>query len=182
MIDQLTQVQTLASPVRQEILDCIIACGRCSIAELAAQLGRKPDSLYYHVRKLVKVGLLVPRGTRRTEHRHEALYEANVHKPLVRLTRRDPVKAQAIKKLTAAMLRLTCRDVDQAIDSGKPLFDGSLRRAGAGRVKAWLDEDDLKEVAHLLEQLRTVLHRGNPPGTGQLYAVTYAFVPVKSRC
>ncbi|HET9620627.1 MAG TPA: helix-turn-helix domain-containing protein, partial [Kofleriaceae bacterium] len=43
-------IAALASPVRQEILDTVEALGgTATIAELAAQLGRPADGLYYHV-------------------------------------------------------------------------------------------------------------------------------------
>ena len=47
---------------------------RDPIAELAEDLGRAPDSLYYHMRVLQRVGLVVPRGTRGEGVREEALY------------------------------------------------------------------------------------------------------------
>ena len=68
------QIEALASPVRQEIVDALQVSGACPIAEVAAQLGRAPDSLYYHVRHLERVGLVVRRGVRRNGQRDEALF------------------------------------------------------------------------------------------------------------
>lgn len=60
-----SMVKALASPARQEIVDALQAAGARTIAELAALLARPADSLYFHVRSLVKVGLVVERGERR---------------------------------------------------------------------------------------------------------------------
>ena len=68
------QIEVMASPARLEILDAVRSTGPCSIADIAALLGRPADSLYYHVRQLVEVDLLIPCGTRPTSRRHEELY------------------------------------------------------------------------------------------------------------
>ena len=41
-----TKLAALTSPVRQEILDALVAAGRASISELASMVGRAADSLY----------------------------------------------------------------------------------------------------------------------------------------
>ena len=53
------QIRALASPVRQDILDAVVAIGPCTVAELAAALGKPPDAMYYHIRRLLAVRLLV---------------------------------------------------------------------------------------------------------------------------
>src|SRR5262245_59943954 len=69
------QLAAISSPVRQEILDGVQALGPGSIAEVAKLLGRPADSLYYHVRTLERLGLLVRTGERRNGRRDEALYD-----------------------------------------------------------------------------------------------------------
>ena len=52
-------IRLLASPVRQEIVDTLEALGgEASVAELAAEVGRAADGLYYHLRLLVRGGLI----------------------------------------------------------------------------------------------------------------------------
>src|SRR4051794_35995334 len=53
------QIQALASPIRQDILDAVTAIGPCSVAQLAASLGKPADGLYYHIRRLLDVRLLM---------------------------------------------------------------------------------------------------------------------------
>ena len=63
-ITAVTAIAALGSPVRQEIIDTVeLLGGKATIAELAAQLGRPADGLYYHVRRLVAVGLLIGSGS-----------------------------------------------------------------------------------------------------------------------
>src|SRR3954463_6659873 len=53
------QIRALASPIRQDILDAVTAIGPCSVAQLAVALGKPADGLYYHIRRLLDVGLLM---------------------------------------------------------------------------------------------------------------------------
>ncbi|HYV40165.1 MAG TPA: helix-turn-helix domain-containing protein, partial [Thermoanaerobaculia bacterium] len=53
------QLAALASPVRQEIVDVLAGMPRAPIAAIAAALGRPANGLYYHVRELVRVGLVL---------------------------------------------------------------------------------------------------------------------------
>ena len=56
------QLAAITSPARVELLELIGVWGPCAIADVARRMGRAPDSLYYHVRKLVDVGLLERTG------------------------------------------------------------------------------------------------------------------------
>jgi DNA-binding transcriptional ArsR family regulator len=70
------QMRALAAPTRQEILDILPRMGTVSVAELAAALGRPADSLYYHLRILKNVGLVLSDGYRALNGRREALFRA----------------------------------------------------------------------------------------------------------
>src|SRR5215468_3321101 len=59
-ITDASAIAALASPVRQELFDTLEALGGvATIAELAEQLGRPADGLYYHVELMRRAGLLV---------------------------------------------------------------------------------------------------------------------------
>src|SRR5262245_47733719 len=89
-----TAVAALASPVRQEIIDTLEALGGATIAELAGALGRPADGLYYHVRRLVRAGLLVGAGSPEVYRTPRTL----------RLDYRRDVPA--IRRVIASMLRI----------------------------------------------------------------------------
>ena len=74
-ITDLAQFKALTSPARGEILDIVSLMGSLSIADMAEYLGKPIDSLYYHVRKLVKVGLLVEKVKRKSKRQMEAVYD-----------------------------------------------------------------------------------------------------------
>ena len=53
------QLQIIAWPGREEIIDVVALIGPCRITELAGVVGRSRNSLYYHVRALRDTGLLL---------------------------------------------------------------------------------------------------------------------------
>ena len=69
------QVQALASPLRQDLLDVLETAGPLSIAELAERVGRPADSLYVHVRELLRVGLVVERERKKVGRHAYVVYD-----------------------------------------------------------------------------------------------------------
>src|SRR5262245_7878876 len=68
-------IRALSSPLRQSILDLVVGRGPLSVADLAKELSRPADRLYYHVRVLQRAGLLLARpdvaGSGRAETRFD---------------------------------------------------------------------------------------------------------------
>ncbi|MEQ8768644.1 MAG: helix-turn-helix domain-containing protein [Planctomycetota bacterium] len=175
-IEREDQIEALSSPVRQEIVDLVQASGTCSIAEMATWLGRPADSLYYHVRLLEKVGLLVPKGTRPAGPRQEALYDVPGRPLALR-----PTEPEQIDRALSAALRVTQRDVRAAVHEGRAVLRGRHRNMTGGRIKGWLTRQELDEVqAHLTRILEIFEASGEEP-KGRLTALTYALVPLKAR-
>src|SRR5580704_15095748 len=70
------QMRALAASTRQEIVDVLPRMGTVSVAEIATALRRPADSLYYHLRILKRVGLVLDAGYRMLNGRREALFSA----------------------------------------------------------------------------------------------------------
>jgi len=172
------QIAALASPARQEVVDGLQALGPCSIAELGDSLGRAPDSLYYHVRALERVGLVVRRGERGSGPRREALYDTPGrmqldHEPAT------PRERRTLAGLVAAALRLAERELRAALESGRAVHRrGRRRNAWGARVKGWLTPDELARVREHLGAVSEILGRSRKrPGT-DLHAVTFVLTPL----
>ncbi|MBB6244495.1 helix-turn-helix domain-containing protein [Rhodanobacter sp. MP1X3] len=57
------KIAALTTPIRAELATAIQALGVAAmVAELASQLGRREDGLYYHLRALLQVGLVQVRS------------------------------------------------------------------------------------------------------------------------
>lgn len=174
-ISEPAQVEALASPVRQEIVDAAQALGACSIAQIAAAIGRPADGLYYHVKHLVAVGLLEEAGSRRGVRRNEALYRT----PGQFMRMKQPESGEGIVGVNAAMMRVTARDFRRAVKSKDVVLTGPRRNTYSGRVTGWLTETQLAEVNDLLVQAMERFGASAASERAQLHALTVVLVPAR---
>lgn len=170
------QVEALVSPVRQEIVDAVAAAGPSTIAQIAEWLGRRPDSLYYHIAALVEAGLLVEAGRRRTGRRFGAVYDV----PGRPMSIRDEgsIGAGPVIKVVRAALRLADRDFRRALENGSAVMEGPARNVRGGRVKGWMDAKDLAEANELITRLSELVQRGGPRPGAAAQSFTFVLTPV----
>lgn len=169
------QVRALSSGVRQEILDAMESAGPCSIAELAETLGRSPDRLYFHVRRLAKVGLL-NEVERRKNGRHVALVYDVPGRPMQMHTRR--AGGRGMKNIAGAMLRLAQRDYAKAIDSPQSVLDGEHRTLWAARSRGWLTEHEIARLNELLSEAASLVRSGRRREGASSIALAFAMTPI----
>lgn len=172
------QIRALESPMRQEIVDAITAIGPCSITELAANLGRAPDSLYFHVKKLLEVELVQEVGKRK-QGRHEwAIYAMPGR--VARIIYSNAVSG-SVRKVVAGAVRLSLREFNEAITKKTTRTSGPLRNLWGGRTKGWLSEADLAEVNKLLEQLHQIMYRSEPGPGREVHSFAWVVAPAQIR-
>jgi len=165
----------LVSPARQEIIDTVEALGgEATVVELAAQLGRPADGLYYHLRPLVKAGLLVhgddPEADRyRTPSRTALSIDY------------DPANARAVKRVVASMLRIAKRDFDAAFAIPGVAVRGPRRALWAGRGKGWVSPAELAEINALLARITSILRKPRAKGRTQLVSLCFVLAPIRPR-
>lgn len=181
-IRDLEQTRVLRSPVRQEIIDTVQSLGVCSVAEIARQLGRHADGLYYHINSLSRVGLLDRAGTRRSQGRTEALYTTRSPKHTMQLhyDPGDPKNVDCVLGVVAGMLRMTERDFANAYRPDA-VTEGPERNLWAARIKGWLSDEDLHEVNRLIGELGAIFDRPRAPGRDRLHAFTFVHLAIPAR-
>lgn len=180
-IEKADQLELLASPVRQDILDSLESMGPSSVSELALAVGLSADSLYYHVKKLAAAELIVERGTRPSDRRDESVYSLPSSRIRLRYDPKHPEQARAAGKIVNAMLRTGGRDFQAGLNSDRAVADGAQRNLWGARLKGWLDAGQLRKVNNLLEQLHDVFNASaaNPDKT--LCALTWSMAPVEAK-
>ena len=147
-IDCPEQIRTLCSPMRHEIHQVVLSQGEASIREIAEQRGRKPVSLYRHIDQLVKVGLLIEQGTKRTARRDAKVYSTKLE--FMRYRPRRPEMLEALGDFARASLKDTGNKITRSINSGNAVLPVPLRDTLIGSPAGWLDDDELGELnAHL---------------------------------
>ncbi|MBL8762891.1 MAG: helix-turn-helix transcriptional regulator [Phycisphaerae bacterium] len=162
VIRSATQIRALASPARQEIVDALVAAGPASIGDLAGLLGRAADSLYFHVKVLIRVGLVVEAGERREGRHAAALYDVPARPLMISYER---PRARGFERVIGSALRLAYREYRRGLADDTCVAQGPCRNLWAGRAKGWVDETELLRLNELLRELFTTVHSGRPgPG------------------
>lgn len=175
VIRQKKQAAALVSPVRQEIVDAIAAAGPCTMARLGELLGRRADTLYYHVSALAKAGLLLEVGRERTGRRFGAVYDVPGRPMLIDY---GAVGGEPVARVVRAVIRLGARDFARAVTSAEAVTSGTTRNLWGGRVKGWVTDTDLAEVNRLIERLTVLIQRGKPRDGARAQSLTYVLTPV----
>ena len=175
------QLRLLASPVAIEIVQAIRQKGPISIRDLGPILGRKPNSLHYHIRKLVKNGLVLQTGTSRSGARSEAIYDV-VAEAIVGA---DLPKNKELLELTNAgvgsMLRLAKRNWDSASKNPEIIFEEkTISNLRAHRLSARLSKEDLVKVNEYILKIEDVFKKGIGKEDGQMCSVTVLLTPLEA--
>ena len=192
-IELIDQVRVLESTVCQEIVDLIEAAGPCSVREMARFMGRRPDSLYYHVHKLQDVGLLFDRGKRGSGRRAESVYDIPGRPLRLAYDPADPENVEAVGRVVASMLRSAQRDFRAGFRPEVAVVEGEKRNLWAARMKSWLSEAELAELNRLLGLILELFHRADDqagngpstvpnsgsPGMRRLHTLTWILAPAE---
>lgn len=173
--------RAIVAPLRQEIVDALDAAGPCSIARLAELLGRPADSLYFHLRKLERVGLVVE-TERRREGRHVfRIYDVPAHP--VSLRYGEPIRAADLSGIARSAFRAAAREFALAARDPALITEPGPRRAlWMGRAKGWLSDQELAKANALLGELLALVRAANARGGqregARRFGVTFGLTPV----
>ena len=166
------QLRVAAAPARYELLEAIQVGGPVTVAELGPRLGRKANSLHFHIRKLVRVGLVQQVDSRRSGARTEAVYDVIADAFDGLAAPGEAKMRQATNDMIASMLRLAARNYARASERPhKVTQSGPHRNLMAHRHKAWLTKRELAEVNGHLKALTRIFSRNHRPQRGTLFAI-----------
>lgn len=169
-----SQVRALVSPARQEIVDALDAAGPCSVSMLASLIGRAPDGLYFHLRRLVSCGLIKETG-RTQQGRHAwALYDV-AERP-VRLDY-DALPADSVAAVIAAAMRLGMRDFKRAVRKGGVTVRGNARDLWGARIKGWITPHNIRRINEVLNELRDLMHNRGPAKGTKAMSISFILAP-----
>jgi DNA-binding transcriptional ArsR family regulator len=173
------QMRALAASTRQEIVDVLPRMGTVSVAELATALRRPADSLYYHLRILKRVGLVLSPGHRMLNGRRESLFRAVAPEMSLRYELGKKGNGTQVNAIIASMLRLGIRDFRNSFETGEASVSGPTRDLWALRTTGWLSQDQVAEVNQYIKNLmQTAAESGR---SGRLYAITVVLTPLDRR-
>lgn len=166
------ELEALASPERQDIVQALHGRPPLSVPEIAALVGRLPVSLYYHLRALERAGLLVRAGTRAAARGTEALYAIPAAQIAIEPEVRGPREVAAMRRIGAGMLRRAQR-LHDALVAEAPARRRLRREHLLAQRTIRLDREGLERVNVLLLELVELLARKPSTGAaGAFYTVT----------
>jgi len=182
LIKQLDQIRALIAPARQEIIDALEVVGPATVAAIGAVLGRAPDSLYHHIRLLLKVGLIEVVETRVQERTREAVYDLSGPSMAIVYDLKDRRVRDSLEALSRSMTRIAHRDFARAIAGDDAIVDGPRRNLRSARIVGSLDDRQLEELNRLYARIAEIMsghaHAGDQR---RLHAVTFLVAPLERK-
>jgi hypothetical protein len=174
------QIETLSSPIRQDIVDTIDALGSCSVAELAKVLGRPADGLYYHVKALQRARLLTVSVAIRGGRKETRLSIEG--RQFIRYKPAQATNRAAVLQVVSAMLRNARRHFARGFRDERAVVEGACRNLWAARTRGGLSRDGLRDVNRLLHTLLKAFEPPKPTGSRlDLYELTFVLAPAHRR-
>ena len=180
IVEDAGEMNLLASPTRIEIVDTLEALrGAVSVVELATQLGRPADGLYYHLRQLADGGLI----------EEEAAADGRRYRTRTRAGDRLRLRyrpgananADAVGRVAASVLRVAGRDFARALADPDSVAEGPQRELWAARGKGWVGASALAEINRLLARLMDLLQRPRSARGGKLVALSWVLAPLDAK-
>jgi hypothetical protein len=149
--------------------------GEASASELAAELGRHVDGLYYHLKLLAKARLIVP--LKKTDGEEQRYRLSGGGKQPLRLAYRKG-NTPALRKFVHGLTQVAEEDFNAALELDGVVLDGAARQLWAARNKCWLSQDELVKVNALLEQLCDIMSQPRTPERDLLVSCAFVLAPV----
>lgn len=175
------QIRLLSSAVRQEIVDTLAILGEATVAEIADNLGRPADGLYYHVRALADGDLI--EGVAAADDKDRRYRLAGAGNGPIRLAYdlSDTGNGPELAAFSGALLQIASRDFQGALAATDVVTDGPERELWVSRNKGWLSKDDIREVSRLLERLSELTSQAKAPERRRLMSFAFALSPLSPR-
>ena len=171
------QIGVFASAARQEIVDTLDALGgEASAAELAAQLGRPVDGLYYHLNLLVHGGLVRELANGGDGRRYRI-----APRPSLRYRPGRTSSARAVARVATSLLSIAGRDFAAALAKVDTVVSGPRRELWGARIKGWVGEAELIEINRALRRLAQLVRRGRDQRRRRLISLVWVLAPITAQ-
>ena len=174
------QIRALASMVRQDIVGVLESEGPLSVRQLGEQLQMPADALYYHIRLLLKAGLLM-----KSESDEGHLVVDVAGRPARLIYDPDDRRNRvAVTEVVRTIMRTAARRFARAFRPGASV-SGARRSLWAGHARGRLTQAELEQVnqhiAAILEIVNGAQRSARAGAAGTAHEFAYVLHPVTSR-
>ena len=173
------ELRAVAGPVAHRIISVMERMRRCTVAELAEHTGIEAGSLYYHVRKLKKIGVLVESERRSTGGRQEVVYELAGSEVVLDTTAAGRGFVRELQRSIRTRFRAVERAYLNALGRKDTVRKGRGRNLSLHQHHARLSARDRTELYRRIAELEAFLIERDNPRAGSFVNVTIAVVPVE---
>ena len=169
----------LKSPVVVDIVQLLRRRGPATVAEIGQRMGRRPNSLHYHIRKMLEAGFVREVGSQRSGARTESIYDVTAEQFVgSNAPRSEPMK-QLTRSAAAALCRLAGRDFARATEQPARLVEqGDRRNVLVKRSAARLSKTQLAQLNRHLRAIDDIFNNNLGAERGQLCALTLVLTPI----
>ncbi len=169
----------LVSPMRLEIVEAFKDNRPRSARELAQELDRPVSSLYFHIHRLLRAGVIVECGRRPGVKKPEVLYRPTARRIGLATDPSSPASVETAVGAVRAILRRCEREFKAAVRSGAASDPSGRPRTAGRRMKSRLTDADLASFLRRLETLERWLVRRDNRAAGRPVVWTSFVVPVE---
>ncbi|WP_375204083.1 winged helix-turn-helix domain-containing protein [Hyphococcus sp.] len=170
------QLQCMASPVRQDMVDHLSAHGVMSIKELAASIGKKPSSIYHHLKLLLEADLIVETGSRVVNRKLEKLYATPSRRMRMSKALEDPENNEELREIVGALCRQTDRDFSRGLENEQAKRGGQFQNLRFFRLVNRPTPQSLRQINKKLDEIAEILW-SDPDPNSPLVALTWILAP-----
>lgn len=170
------QLKAVISPARGTIYSMVAAFGPLSVRDIAKLTGASPSSLYYHVERLLAVGLLVEAGARQIAKKLEQLYDAPSRRMRMTEAIKDPRNDQYLKAIAGSICKQANRDFTRARSASHCRVSGVSKNLGFARLVGRPDAVTLAKVNEHLEAIAD-LFAESAGGAAGVVSISWVLAP-----
>jgi len=170
-------LQTLASPLRMDLLQAFTPEENLTVQEIAERVGKSQSSLYYHIRKLVEIGVLVEVERRLKGRRYESVYRIAAERIEIEADPASSVQKELVSRLVSSILRKVAREFQSALEAGA-LSEEEAAQVGR-RQRAWLSEADVSQINTHLDRIEKICAKGRPSEGRRLHSILNLVIPLE---
>jgi len=170
------------APARLELVETMRMLAPCSISEIAAAIDRPADTLYRHIEKLRKIGVVTEAGVRRTGRRFEQVFDlaGDDFRPQFRDTSPRTTN-KMFNDATRSIAKILLRTTRDAAAAEQIVFEPARRNAFAKFEHAWLTQAEVEQLGEMFLAVKRFMDARKERRAGRLYLTAFAAVPVHRR-
>ncbi len=173
---------TMMSPVRCEIAQAITLLGTCAVSEIAAVTNRPADTLYPHLQKLRRTGIVVDAGSRRSGRHVQALYAMRARDVQPNFRGAGSAVENRVGHRTAStLLRAMDRTVRDAAAARALITRAEARNISMSYELGRLTPAMFQKLRGHVMAIKRLMDEGKRQRTGTLYLAISVACPVVRR-